>query len=272
MIGTRGPKAIGQVLRVPIREIMPNPDQPRKNFDKPALEELARSIAANGLLQPITVSRTENGWQLVAGHRRLMACELLGWQTIPAIEVVVTSENSAVLALIENIHRSGLNYFEEASAIESLMKNYSFTQVQVAAVLGRSQPSVANKLRLLRLPEDVKAVLLKKGLTERHARALLRLDDAAACLKAVNYIADRQMSVSKAEKYIDKLASPKLKRSGPPLVIRDIRILFNSINKAVETVRQGGVPIDTVKTEDEEFIHYTVSVPKTTAIKRAVGK
>ena len=271
MLGNRSAKSVGQVLKLPIKDIAPNPDQPRKVFDKEALEELARSIAANGLLQPITVTRTEKGWQLVAGHRRLLACELIGWDAIPAIVMELPEGSPAVLALIENIHRSGLNFLEEAEGIAKMMQSYGFTQQQAAAVLGKSQPAIANKLRILRLSREVKKVLLENSLTERHARALLKIEEPDLCLKAVNYIAAKQMSVSQAEKYIEKLTSPTPKRKGPQLVIRDVRLLFNSINKVVETVRMGGLPVDSVKTEDEEYIHYIVSVPKTAAIRKAVN-
>lgn len=272
MLGTKKPKAVAQVLLLPIQEIVPNPHQPRKVFEQGAMEELARSIAANGLLQPITVTRTEHGWQLIAGHRRLMACSLLGWKTIPAIPKDLPPESPAVLALVENIHRSGLNYFEEAWGISEIMTTCHYTQQQAAAILGRSQPAIANKLRLLRLPQEVKTLLLDAGLTERHARALLRIEDPDLCLRATKTIAAGQMSVHKAEEYIEKLLNPVAKKNPTRMVIRDVRLLFNSINKAVETVRMGGLPIDATKTEDEEYIHYIVSVPKAAALGRALGK
>ncbi len=265
MLLERQPKAVAQVVLLPIERIKPNPYQPRTSFDPDELTLLAASIEENGLLQPITVTVGQNGWQLVAGHRRLLACQQLGWQHVPAIVKELPPQSPAVLALVENIHRSGLNCFEEALAIAAMLQTHGLTQQQVAKLLGYSQPSIANKLRLLRLQPSVRQALLEAHLTERHARALLRLEDEALCLKAIRAIVTGHLSVAQTEQYIERLLRPKVQRHGPAMVIRDVRLLFNSINKAVETVRQGGLNIQSTRSEDENYIYYTVSVPKAEA-------
>ena len=166
-------KVLARVIQVEVEKIEPNPYQPRRTFDD--IDSLAQSIKQNGLLQPLTVRRTDDGYQLVAGERRLRAAKMLGMEFVPCIPVTITERNSAVMALIENIQRKDLSYFDEAEAIAKLIDFYGMTQEDAAIKLGKSQPSIANKLRLLKLDEEVREKLSEYGLTERHARALLRL-------------------------------------------------------------------------------------------------
>ena len=166
-----------QILRLPVEAIAPNPYQPRRDFDPQPLAELADSIRRHGILQPLTVRRTKTGWELVAGERRLRAAKLAGLDTVPCLQIRAEDQESALLALIENIQRKDLHYFEEAAAIAAYLRQSGVTQEEAAALLGRSPSALANKLRLLRLSSDCRKLLVENGLSERHARALLRLDD-----------------------------------------------------------------------------------------------
>ena len=196
-------KTISRVLLLNIREISSNPYQPRSQFEPRALQELADSISQNGLLQPVTVREWENGYQLIAGERRLMACKMLGMEQIPAIVNRVDDEKSAVFALIENLQRKDLNYFEEAQGIQTLMQTSGMSQQEVAKKLGKAQSTVANKLRLLFFGEDLRQKMLDNGLTERHARALLRLPNERLVNEAIQYIVAERLNVGESESYIE---------------------------------------------------------------------
>lgn len=265
---TRKPQTINRVVALPVESIRPNPHQPRRQFDPAAIDELARSIAANGLLQPISVRPGEKGeYQLISGERRLLAYQSLGQQTIPAIVLELTTRDSAVLALVENLHRADLSFLEEAQAIASLMENLHLTQQQAARLLCRSQPAVANKLRLLRLPEKACQILQQAGLTERHARALLALSSEDEMCSAARHMADRKMNVAQAEAYVQNLTAKPKRSAGNTFVVRDVRLLFNTISQAVEVIRQSGFVVEARQTEDEEYINYLVRVPRSAALR-----
>ena len=265
-------KTISRVLLLNIREISSNPYQPRSQFEPRALQELADSISQNGLLQPVTVREWENGYQLIAGERRLMACKMLGMEQIPAIVNRVDDEKSAVFALIENLQRKDLNYFEEAQGIQTLMQTSGMSQQEVAKKLGKAQSTVANKLRLLFFGEDLRQKMLDNGLTERHARALLRLPNERLVNEAIQYIVAERLNVGESESYIESLltAVPEKPPSTPAtrlFVVKDLRIFMNTITKAVSTMRLAGIEVDTSKEEDEEYIHYLVKIPKKSAYR-----
>ena len=265
-------KTISRVLLLNIREISSNPYQPRSQFEPRALQELADSISQNGLLQPVTVREWENGYQLIAGERRLMACKMLGMEQIPAIVNRVDDEKSAVFALIENLQRKDLNYFEEAQGIQTLMQTSGMSQQEVAKKLGKAQSTVANKLRLLFFGEDLRQKMLDNGLTERHARALLRLPNERLVNEAIQYIVAERLNVGESESYIESLltAVPEKPPSKPAtrlFVVKDLRIFMNTITKAVSTMRLAGIEVDTSKEEDEEYVHYLVKIPKKSAYR-----
>ena len=265
-------KTISRVLLLNIREISSNPYQPRSQFEPRALQELADSISQNGLLQPVTVREWENGYQLIAGERRLMACKMLGMEQIPTIVNRVDDEKSAVFALIENLQRKDLNYFEEAQGIQTLMQTSGMSQQEVAKKLGKAQSTVANKLRLLFFGEDLRQKMLDNGLTERHARALLRLPNERLVNEAIQYIVAERLNVGESESYIESLltAVPEKPPSKPAtrlFVVKDLRIFMNTITKAVSTMRLAGIEVDTSKEEDEEYIHYLVKIPKKSAYR-----
>ena len=262
-------KIINKVILVPEYKIKPNPYQPRKVFDEEKIEQLATSIAQYGLLQPITVLPLEDGnYQLVAGERRLLACRRLRMQEIPAILTTMDDERSSALALIENIQRCDLNYFEEAVAIQKLMQMAGHTQQEVAKKLGKNQSTVANKLRLLQFSDEIRKAILDANLTERHARALLNLNEQGdeVLKEAIKVIAEKEMTVSQTEKYIAQFAGkenkPKEKRL---FVVKDLRIFLNTIDKALDTMKLSGIDAKTQIQEDGDEMVYTIRIPKESA-------
>ena len=254
-----------QVLQLPAAEIRPNPRQPRRVFDETGLRELADSIRTHGVLQPLTVRRTAEGWELIAGERRLRASRLAGLETVPCIESAAGDEESALLALIENLQRQDLHYFEEAAAIGDYIHRTGITQEEAARQLGRSPSALANKLRLLRLSPACQEQLVQSGLTERHARCLLRLEDEEERLAALRHIADKQLNVAQAEQYIDqRLAQlqstpPKRRRT---FILKDVRLFLNSLDRGLRLVREAGVDARTERQETEDAILLTIRIPK----------
>ena len=252
-------------LRLRTSEIRPNPRQPRRMFDEGALRELAASIRRHGILQPLTVRRRNGVWELVAGERRLRAARLAGLETVPCIEAEVDDRESALLALVENLQRQDLHYFEEAAAIAAYLRQSGSTQEEAAAQLGRSPSAVANKLRLLRLSQPCQALLLEKGLTERHARALLRLEDDEERLAAAKVIASRHLNVAQTEQYIEKRLAEL--QSTPPAgrrtyIIKDVRLFLNSIDRSLRIIREAGVDAQCQREDSETHIVLTIRVPR----------
>lgn len=250
-----------RVVKIKISEICENSAQPRVRFEKASIESLAESIAQNGLLQPLSVRKTKGGYELIAGERRLRALRLLGVQAAPCIVISADDEKSAILALIENIQREDLNVFEEADAIRQLIVRWGVTQTEAAERLGLSQSAIANKIRVLRLCDEERRIIIENGLTERHARALLKIEDSTLRRRALIHIAARGLTVEQSERYIENLAAPK-KKNTTRLVFKDLRIFTNTINMAVETMRRSGVMASAVKGESDGFIEYTIRIPK----------
>ncbi|MBR4622635.1 MAG: ParB/RepB/Spo0J family partition protein [Ruminococcus sp.] len=256
---------LARVLDLPISKISPNPDQPRRSFSPESLTSLAKSIAQDGVIQPLTVREQNGGYVLVAGERRLRAARLAGLSSVPCVVVKLSDKRSAVVALIENIQRADLSFFEEAEAISSLINTYRMTQEEVALRLGMAQPTVANKLRLLKLEPAERRLLTEAGLSERHARTLLRLPEPEQRLDAIKYIIAHSLNVSQTESYTDKLlAEQKRRRSYKKrsAVLGDLRLFFNTVDKAVEVIRLAGVEAKVDKTEQDGFIEYLISIPK----------
>ena len=254
-----------RVMRLGVETIHPNPRQPRRLFDEAALRELAASIRRHGILQPLTVRRRTGGWELVAGERRLRAARLAGLETVPCIEAEVDERESALLALVENLQRQDLHYFEEAAAIADYLRRSGATQEEAAAQLGRSAPAVANKLRLLRLSPACQAVLLENGLTERHARALLRLEDEEERLAAAKRAAARKLNVAQTEQYIERRLAEL--QTTPPTgrrtyILKDVRLLLNSVDRGLRIVREAGVEAKCLREDTEEEIVMTIRIPR----------
>lgn len=254
-----------RIHQIPIERIIPNPQQPRRHFDPQALGELAQSIRQHGVLQPLSVQRTAAGYVLVAGERRLRAAGLAGLSHVPCILVRASDQDSALLALVENLQRCDLHYLEEAAAISQLITAYGLSQEEAARRLGRSQSAVANKLRLLRLSPACCQKLRQYGLTERHARALLRLEGEEERLAALEQMGRRQMNVAEAERYVEGLLAQRQRtppRSAPKYIIKDVRLFLNSVTRGMETIRQAGVDAQYRKQESDEAITITIQIPK----------
>lgn len=261
------------VVAIPINSIRPNPYQPRREMDKAALEELCASIRRYGLMQPIVV-RQINGrdFELVAGERRLRACRMAEMKEIPAVIVRAGGTDSAVMALIENIQRENLGYIEEAEAFCSLISEHGITQEELAARLGKSQSTIANKIRILKLAPETRRILAENGLSERHARALLKIPDEKTRMRALDIIIKRGLNVAKAEELIEELLSKNEKtqqnKTQNIRIFRDVRIFSNTIKQAVDMMNRSGIAAEAQKTESEEFIEYTIKIPKN--LKNAV--
>lgn len=252
-------KAVSEVkvVKVPIASIFPNPYQPRKTFDDAALEDLSASIAQYGVLQPLLVSPAENGqYMLIAGERRLRASKMAKLEEVPVIISEYTSQQIAEIALIENLQREDLHYLEEAEGYEKLMNQFHLTQEAMAARVGKKQSTIANKLRLLRLSGAVRKVLVDAGLSERHARALLKLPDDVKRLEALEVIVAKNYSVRQTEEYINKLLDGKHEEKRKRMVIvNDVRIYLNSIKQVVNAVKTAGIPVAMEQTlEGDEVI------------------
>ena len=259
-----------RVQYIPLGRIRPNPQQPRRSFDEEGLAELAASIRSCGSLQPLTVRRAGDGYELVAGERRLRAARIAGLREVPCLVAQVGEEDSALLALMENLQRRDLDCWEEAQAIARLISRYGLSQEEAARRLGRAQPTVANKLRLLRLPEDVRALLRDNGLTERHARALLRLQDPEVQRRAAGDMVRRGMNVAQAEAYVEKLlqsAQVTPPRGRSTYIIKDVRLFLNSVDRGLHLMRQAGVDAGWNRQDTDREILLTIRIPK-----RASGK
>lgn len=261
-------KSTGQIFLIPQEQIVPNPNQPRKRFDYDELEGLAQSIRQNGILQPITVRQTDDGrFELVSGERRLRAARLVGLTKIPSIVTDVDNQKSAVFSLIENLQRQDLDFFEEAEAIDRLLSDYGMSREELSRKLGKAQSTLSNKLRLLKLPEDMRYRLSRAGLTERHARALLQLEDDARRERALGIMIDRRLTVAESERLIEQMLSKEGKTRNNLRGIRDVRVFINTLNHAVDTIRRAGVDADAAKSETPEYIEYVVRIPKLEQLK-----
>ena len=259
-----------RVRYIPINAVRPNPQQPRRSFDETALRELADSISAYGILQPLTVRDRGGVYELVAGERRLRAARIAGLREVPCLIAEVGEEDAALLALIENLQRRDLDYMEEAAAIARLIRRYGLSQQQAAEKLGKSQPTIANKLRLLRLSAPVIDCLRQYGLTERHARTLLRLTDPEQQLAAARHIGKRGLNVAQTEQYIDRLTAEnrtELPRRRPTYIIKDVRLFLNSVERGVRLMQSAGVGAEVGRRDTEEEILLTIHIPK----RRAAG-
>lgn len=257
----------GSILLVPTDEIIPNPNQPRKVFNQNELDALADSIRNNGIIQPLVVRKNNNDeYELISGERRLRAAVKVGLETVPCVLMSVSDNDSALFAIIENIQRDNLNYFEEAESISRLVNDYSMTQEEISKKLGKSQSYLSNKLRLLRLSDELRSVILENSLSERHARALLRLDSDIDRLKALLEIIEKNMNVSETDKYIDSIVSPVKQKSRPKFrKLKDIKLFINTINHAVDTMRNAGIKAVSEENETSDYIEYVIRIPKTTS-------
>ncbi|MDR0530459.1 MAG: ParB/RepB/Spo0J family partition protein [Oscillospiraceae bacterium] len=256
----------GMVLLLAAEEIFPNPNQPRRQFDPKELESLAASIRENGILQPLTVrKRAQGGYELIAGERRLRAAKLAGVRELPCLLAEVSEERSALLALVENIQRQDLGFFEEAEAVQRLMEAFHIPQEQMAKTLGKATSTVSNKLRLLKLPVAMRERIVQAGLTERHARALLRVDTEEQRQQILETVIARGLNVQETDKLIEAQTQTQPKPRATIRLVRDVRLFVNSIHHAVDTMRRSGIAAISETTENNDYLIYTVRIPKEAA-------
>jgi ParB family chromosome partitioning protein len=255
-------KVVNKVIVIPIESIAPNPAQPRRTFDPSELASLADSIRLNGVLQPLTVRKTECGYELIAGERRLRASKLAGLDFVPCIVLDASARDSALLAVMENLQRQNLTFFEEARAYQSLIVDWEITQEQAAERLGKAQSTIANKLRLLKLDQDEQEMILAGALTERHARSLLRVESKDVRKKVLENVLSHSLNVNQTEELVDKLLNQKKKKKIPTILIKDIRIFFNTVDKAIDIMKNAGVEVRGVKVDHGEYIEYVVTIAK----------
>ena len=255
------------VIQIPIEEIVPNPYQPRRVFSEKSLEELKNSIESYGVLQPITVRKKNEKFELVAGERRLRAAKLANLKTIPAIVHEVSDETSAVLALLENLQREDLNFIEEALGYENLIKEHNFTQQQLAEKLGKNQSTIANKLRILKLPESIKESLVQNGLTERHARALLKLPNEELMSQVVSEIIKNELTVKKTEKLVKDIldnieAKEDTEKKQNIKCSMSIRIYLNTLKQAYDAILNTGIEAKYNEIDKGDYMEVVVKIPK----------
>lgn len=258
-----------RVLFLPVDDIAPNPAQPRRVFAPAELEELADSIRSLGLLQPLTVRRSGPGWELVAGERRLRAARLAGLQTVPCLSLQIDQEQSSLLALVENLQRKDLDFWEEALALERLISDYHLSQEEAARRIGKSQSAVANKLRLLRLPQPVLEQLRDGGASERHARALLPLNSSELQIRAAQAILEQHLTVAQTEALVKELleCSPQqpVRKPRRIFLVKDVRLFLNTITHSMAMMRSAGVNAQYQREDRDNEILLTIHIPRSPA-------
>ncbi|WNB92091.1 nucleoid occlusion protein [Bacillus sp. NEB1478] len=256
-----------EVLQIPVQQITPNRFQPRTVFIDERIGELAQTIEAHGIIQPIVVrAYGEEQFELIAGERRWRAVQKLGWETIPAIVKDMDDSQTASVALIENLQREELTAIEEAMAYAKLLELHGLTQEGLAQKLGKGQSTIANKLRLLKLPQAIQDALLQKKITERHARALIILKTPEKMEFILNEILEKQLNVKQTEDRVKKLIEAETAEKKPQArrksFSKDMRLAINTVRQSVDMVVQSGLSIDTEEEEHEEFYQFTIRIPK----------
>ena len=257
----------GGVIWLPADELEPSPVQPRKNFPDGELQELSESIAQYGVLNPLTVRLRDGRYELVAGERRLRAARLAGLCDVPCILLDVSLEDASLIALVENLQRRDLDFIEEANGLSQLIKLFGMSQEEAARRIGKSQSAVANKLRLLKLPDDVLRSLRDNGLTERHGRALLRLQDENMQRAALAYMIEHDLNVAAADAYIEALLREPEEKADPKrtFIMKDVRVFVNTILHGLDLMKQGGIAAGMKREETDNELILTISIPKNKA-------
>lgn len=253
-----------EVRKLPIEQIVPNRFQPRTIFDEEKIDELAKTIRTHGIIQPIVVREIENGnFEIIAGERRYRAIKRLGWDTVPGIIKSMSDKETASVALIENLQREELTPIEEALAYNQLLELHELTQEALAQRLGKSQSTVANKLRLLKLPKEVQNALLTKDITERHARAIIPLKDEEKQIQLMNEIIDKGLNVKQTEARVEKLLSTDhTKKPKRKAFSRDVRIAVNTIRQSLSMVQKSGISANATEEELDDCYQITIRIPK----------
>ena len=254
--------------RIRVSDIARNPNQPRKYFDPEAIAQLAESIRQYGVLNPLTVRRSPSGgYELVAGERRLRAARVAGLNEVPCLVIAADNEDSSAIALVENLQRRDLDFFEEAYGFKRLIDQYGLTQEEAARKVGKTQSAVANKLRLLRLSQQNMELIRSANLTERHARCLLRLDSEDERINATNYIIEHDLNVSRSEQYIEELLKeretelPVQQERKVVRLIKDVRFFLNTLNRAVGVMVDSGIGATVQQQDSEDGLTLTIVIP-----------
>lgn len=256
--------AADEVKNVPVNDIVPSPYQPRTIFDDERIEELCQTIKTHGIIQPIVVRVRNNQFELIAGERRLRAVRKLGYDTIPAIIRDFNDSQAASIALIENLQRENLTALEEAIAYQQLIDMHNLTQESLAQRLGKSQSTIANKIRLLHLSDPVKIALMERKITERHARALLALDQEELQVKVLEDIISKELNVKQTEARIALLKEATKQKSKSKRISysKDVRLALNTIRQSVDMVTSSGLPINTIEQDHEDHYEIVIRIPK----------
>lgn len=262
-----------KIVKVSVDQIYPNPFQPRKTFDEAALNDLAASIQLYGVLQPLLVAPGENGqYLLIAGERRLRASKMAKLTEVPVIVTDYTTQQIAEIALIENLQREDLHFLEEAEGYEQLLKEFHLTQEAMAQRVGKKQSTIANKLRLLKLSNECRKLLVENNLSERHARALLKLEDDDKRQEVLKVVAQRKLSVRQTEAYIEsllKVAPPAKRRM---MIVNDVRIYLNSIKQVVGAIKESGIPVNMDQEVDGDDVIVTLRIKNQKKPKGGISK
>lgn len=263
--------ALHQVVKqIPINSIRPNPYQPRRTFDRKALEELSQSITAYGVIQPISVRQiTSESYELITGERRLRASKLAKLADIPALIVEYRDRESAIIALIENLQREDLNFIEEAEGYNNLIIDHNFTQQELAEKIGKSQSTIANKIRLLKLPSDIKKTLIEEGLTERHGRVLLKLPDDEIRYMVLDKVVSKSLNVSKTENLVEDILENLRKREEEQYIPKqnikaliNVRIYLNTIKRAFKAIKEHGINAEYKEVDKGDCVEVLIKLPK----------
>ena len=263
-------KAKSRLAEISIDALQAGVHQPRKMFAKEELDSLAASIRENGILQPLLVRRCSDGFEVIAGERRLRAAKLAGLNTVPSMVVEMEEQDAAVCSLLENLQRQDLSCFEEAEGIARLIVEFGMTQTQAAERLGKQQSTIANKLRLLRFSPQERSLIARYQLSERHARALLRMEDETTRLQLLREIGEKELTVAKTEARVEQLLSGQKagkKPSNAIIVVKDVRIFFNTVAHALDLMRRSGINASEEQNETDDCIEYVIRIPKQAACK-----
>ena len=263
LLRRKGLYETGRVIYLHPDVLHPNPNQPRKRFSPDGLEELAASIREHGVLQPLTVRKVDGSFELVSGERRLRAARMAGLSEVPCIVIDVDGGCSSLLARVENLQRRDLDFLEEAMALDRLIHTYDLSQEEAARRIGKSQSAVANKLRLLKLSPRLLDRLRQNGLTERHARALLRLETEEQQWEVLEYVIDHHLTVAQTEAYIEaRLTPPPPRKKKPTFILKDVRLFLNTVTKGLSMMKDAGVNAEYGRQETEDAILLTIKIPK----------
>jgi len=257
-----------EVINIPITKVAANPFQPRKTFSEEGLRELSTSIREFGVIQPLIVRQMEEGFELIAGERRLRASLLAGLEAVPCIVRRVSDKEMAEIALIENLQREDLHYFEEAAGYEQLLTQFGLTQEVLAIRVGKDQSTIANKMRLLRLSPDVRGFICREKLTERHSRALLKIEGEMKQLAVLQAVVEKKMNVRETEAFIEEQNQLGTIKPAPPhrsnmlKIVKDVRIFINTIGELTKQMKNVGLEVRLTQEQDDDYVTITMVVPK----------